>query len=151
GCHGAGADHMPTTLNSAVESYLRAKALSRGTRNEYFSTLRKWEQWGGGVPIEQLRRKEVREFLDWAHQRAVPDEGLALARPPHFDFVPLQALGPASLVEADCVRHVVNSFPRRSDPLPSSFHGRTRQNKPSSFGFGPEQADQGTDEWYEAD
>ena len=37
---------MPTTLRTAAEGYLRAKALSRGTRNEYLSTLRKWEQWG---------------------------------------------------------------------------------------------------------
>ena len=39
---------MPTTLKTAAESYLRAKALSRATRNEYVSTLRKWERWGGG-------------------------------------------------------------------------------------------------------
>ena len=32
-----------------MDDYLRAKSLARGTRNEYFSTLRKWEQWGGGV------------------------------------------------------------------------------------------------------
>ena len=66
---------MPTTLTAAAESYLRAKALSRGTRNEYHSTLRKWEQWGGGVPIEELQRKDVREFLDWVYERAVADEG----------------------------------------------------------------------------
>jgi hypothetical protein len=52
-------------LKSASESYLRARGLSRGTRNEYLSTIRKWERWGGGGPIEQLRRKDVREFLDW--------------------------------------------------------------------------------------
>ena len=66
---------MPTTLKAAVESYPRAKCLSRGTRNEYFSTLRKWEQCGHGGPIEDLRRKDVREFLDWVHERAVADEG----------------------------------------------------------------------------
>jgi integrase len=71
----AGADKMQTTLKTAVESYLRAKTLSRGTRNEYFTTLKKWEQWGGRVPIEDLRRKEIREFLDWVHERAVGDEG----------------------------------------------------------------------------
>src|SRR5829696_7152435 len=70
-----GADEMATHLKAAVESYLRAKSLSRGTRNEYASTVRKWEQWGGAVPIEDLRRKEVREFLDWVHERAVADEG----------------------------------------------------------------------------
>jgi hypothetical protein len=41
---------MTTTLKAAVESYLRAKTLSSGTRNEYRSTVRKWEQWGGGPP-----------------------------------------------------------------------------------------------------
>jgi hypothetical protein len=35
----------------------------------------KWERWGGGGPIEQLRRKDVREFLDWVHEQAVNDEG----------------------------------------------------------------------------
>jgi hypothetical protein len=34
GISGAGADEMPTTLKTAAESYLRAKALSRATRNE---------------------------------------------------------------------------------------------------------------------
>jgi len=41
---------MSTTFKAAVESYLRAKTLSSGTRNEYRSTVRKWEQWGGGPP-----------------------------------------------------------------------------------------------------
>jgi hypothetical protein len=66
---------MPTTLKTAAGSYLRAKALSRGTRNEYLSTLRKWERWGGGIPIEQLRRKDIREFLDRVYEQAVTDEG----------------------------------------------------------------------------
>ena len=66
---------MPTTLKTAAESYLRAKALSRGTRNEYLSTLRKWATWGGGIHIEQLRRKDLREFLDRVYEQAVKDEG----------------------------------------------------------------------------
>ena len=66
---------MPTNLGSAVENYLRARALSRGTRNGYHSTLRKWEQWGRGVTIEQVSRKDVREFLDWVCERAVADDG----------------------------------------------------------------------------
>src|SRR5690349_298498 len=72
---GAGADEMATSLKTAAESYLRAKALSRGTRNEYLSTLRKWERWGGGIPVEQLRRKDIREFLDWVYEQAVTEEG----------------------------------------------------------------------------
>jgi site-specific recombinase XerD len=66
---------MPTTLKMAAESYLRAKALSRATRNEYLSTLRKWERWGGGIPVEQLARKDIREFLDWVYDQAVTGEG----------------------------------------------------------------------------
>jgi hypothetical protein len=49
---------MTTTLKDAVETYLRAKTVSRGTRNEYSSTLRKWEQWGAITPIEELQRKD---------------------------------------------------------------------------------------------
>jgi hypothetical protein len=66
---------MQTTLNAAIEMYLGAKALSRGTRNEYFSTLRKWNQWAGGAPIEELRRRDIREFLEWVYERAVTEEG----------------------------------------------------------------------------
>jgi hypothetical protein len=40
-CGGRG---MSTTFKSAAESYLRAKGLSRETRNEYSSTLRKWNR-----------------------------------------------------------------------------------------------------------
>jgi hypothetical protein len=72
---GAGADQMPTTLKTAAESYLRAKDLCRATRNEYLSTLRKWERWGGGIPVEQLRRKDIREFLDRVYEQAVKDQG----------------------------------------------------------------------------
>ena len=66
---------MPTTLNAAIQSYFRAKPVSRGTRNEYRSTLRKWEDWGAGTPIEELQRKHIREFLDWVHERAIAQEG----------------------------------------------------------------------------
>src|SRR5262245_12115032 len=66
---------MSTTFKAAVESYLRAKTLSRGNRNEYRSTVRKWQLWGGGPPIEALQQKEIREFLDWVHERALAEEG----------------------------------------------------------------------------
>jgi hypothetical protein len=33
---------MSTTLKAAVENYLRGKALSRGTRNEYRLTVQRW-------------------------------------------------------------------------------------------------------------
>jgi hypothetical protein len=45
---------MSTNFKSAAESYLGAKGLSRGTRNEYLSTIRKWDPRAGGGAIEQL-------------------------------------------------------------------------------------------------
>lgn len=66
---------MPTSLRFAITRYLRANNRASTTRREYRTTLRKWTEWGNGVPIEQLRRQEVREFLDWVYERAVLDEG----------------------------------------------------------------------------
>lgn len=66
---------VPTTLETAVANYLRSLNPSRGTRFEYQTTLRKWKEWGEGVPIEQLGRKEIRKFLDWVYERAVVEEG----------------------------------------------------------------------------
>jgi hypothetical protein len=66
---------MPTTLKAAVTKFLHDRNPARGTRDEYFSTLKKWMQWGGGVPIEELGRQEIREFLDWVYDQAVVHEG----------------------------------------------------------------------------
>ncbi len=66
---------MPTTLKTAVTKYLRTGNPARATRNAYHTTLKKWIEWGGGVPVENLSRKEVREFLDWVYERAVTLEG----------------------------------------------------------------------------
>src|SRR5947209_19878670 len=66
---------MAATLKAAVESYLDAKTVARGTGNEYCSTVHKWEQWGGGSPIEELQHKQIREFLDWIHERALAQDG----------------------------------------------------------------------------
>lgn len=66
---------MPTTLKTAVANYLRSRCPAHGTRAEYQTTLRKWKEWGGGVSIERLGRKEIREFLDSVHERAVAQEG----------------------------------------------------------------------------
>ena len=95
---------MQTTLNAAVESYLRVKTLSRGTRNAYLTTLRKWEPWGGDTPIEELRRKDIREFLDWSTnvpsrmKRRIP---AALRIKPKSTCVPsFRGLGNRNLLEA---------------------------------------------------
>ena len=66
---------MPTNLKDAVERYLPARNLAEGTRDEYFTTLRKWTQWGAGVSIEELRRSDIRDFLDWVYHHAVDQEG----------------------------------------------------------------------------
>jgi hypothetical protein len=55
---------MSVSFKSAVDRYVRANKLASNTREEYQTTLRKWRAWGGGVPIERLDRKKVREFLD---------------------------------------------------------------------------------------
>lgn len=66
---------MPTTLNVAVAKYLRARNPARGTQDEYHTTLRKWKQWGGGVPIVNLGRKEIRKLLESVYERAIEQEG----------------------------------------------------------------------------
>ena len=66
---------MPTNLVAAIENYLRSRNLSRGTRDEYGVTMRKWTEWGKDVPIEQMGRKDIREFLDWVHERAIAIDG----------------------------------------------------------------------------
>ncbi len=72
---GTGAIPMPTSLESVIQSYTRAKTLARGTRDEYLSTINKWKAWDGKVSLEELGRRETREFLDWVYERAVQDEG----------------------------------------------------------------------------
>jgi hypothetical protein len=59
-----------------MSNYLRSGSPALGTRGEYETTLRKWKLWGHGVPIENLTRREVREFLDWVYDRAVAEGGM---------------------------------------------------------------------------
>jgi integrase len=66
---------MPTTLESVVINYLRSGSPAQRTREEYNTTLRKWSRWSKAVPIEQLGKKEIREFLDWVHEDATSREG----------------------------------------------------------------------------
>jgi integrase len=72
---GAGNVTMSTTSETAIAKYLGAGCPARGTRKQYRTTLKKWENWGGGVAIEDLGRKEIREFQDWVYEHAVADEG----------------------------------------------------------------------------
>ncbi len=66
---------MPINLETTVESYLRHKNLSRGTQKEYDATLRKWKLWSCNVPLLELNRKTVRDFLDWVYEKAVENDG----------------------------------------------------------------------------
>src|SRR5690349_19258310 len=40
-----------------------------------FTTLGKWDRWGAGPTIELVRRRDIRQFLDWVHEQAVADRG----------------------------------------------------------------------------
>ena len=66
---------MPTSLKTALLNYLRSGNPAIGTRKEYLCTLSKWNEWDGGVSLEKLTRKEVRDFLDWVYERAVQMDG----------------------------------------------------------------------------
>jgi len=66
---------MPTTLKVVVTKFIQDRKCARGTQDEYCTTLKKWVQWGGGVPIEELGRQVIREFLDWVYDQAVVHEG----------------------------------------------------------------------------
>ena len=65
---------MPTTFEAAVEKYLAARSPAAATRGIYRTTLRKWDRWGQGVSLEELGRKEIREFLDFVYERAVSQQ-----------------------------------------------------------------------------
>ena len=104
---------MPTTLKTAISRYLRANNRARTTRSEYRTTLKKWNEWGNGVPIEELGRKEVREFLDWVHERAVSDEGTNPGRTSNKARDHLRAI-----VGWAWEQDLIDSFPRFPRPKP---------------------------------
>ena len=66
---------MPTTLETAVARYLCSGNPAQRTREEYSTTLRKWARWGSTIPIEELERKKIREFLDWVYKDAAGRKG----------------------------------------------------------------------------
>jgi len=66
---------MSTTLESAVAKYLRSGNPAQRTREEYSTTLRKWARSGNAIPIENLGRKEIREFLEWIYEDAAGRDG----------------------------------------------------------------------------
>ena len=66
---------MSTKFLSAVQRYCKAKKHSKGTSDEYKATVRKWISWGQEIPLEQLSRSSIRDFLDWVYDDAVEQGG----------------------------------------------------------------------------
>ena len=116
---------MPTPLKSAVEMYLRSRNPAPGTRAEYRTTLAKWKSWGGGVPIERLGRKEIRDFLDWVYDRAVAGEGTNPGRTANKAREHLRAV-----ISWAWEQDLIDSLPRFSKPRPqrdvAGRHYRTK-------------------------
>ena len=102
---------MPTPLRSAINQYLRANIRASTTRKEYQTTLKKWTEWGNGVPIEQLGRREAREFLDWVHERAISDAGTNPGRTANKARDHLRAI-----IAWAWEQDLIDSFPRFPKP-----------------------------------
>ncbi len=73
----------------------------------------KWTEWGGGVPIEKLSRKEVRKFLDWVHERAVSQEGTNPGRTSNKARDHLRAI-----ISWSWEQDLIDSLPRFPKPKP---------------------------------
>jgi len=104
---------MPAPLRTAITRYLRTNNRARTTRSEYRTTLKKWTEWGNGVPIEEIGRKEVREFLDWVYERAVSDEDTSPGRTSNKARDHLRAI-----VGWAWEQDLIDSFPRFPRPKP---------------------------------
>ena len=66
---------MSTEFQAAVRRYCTIKKHSKGTSDEYKATVRKWINWGQEIPLEQLSRSSIRDFLDWVYDQAVEQGG----------------------------------------------------------------------------
>lgn len=66
---------MSTKFPAAVRRYCNGKKHSKGTSDEYKATVRKWIRWGQDVPLEQLSRSAIRDFLDWVYDQAMEQGG----------------------------------------------------------------------------
>ena len=97
---------ISTTLADAIGRYLRANRLSRGTCNEYGSTLRKWRTWPGHVALEVLGRREISDFLEWVYDRAVERGGANPGRTANKAHEHLHAV-----LSWACEREIINSVP----------------------------------------
>jgi site-specific recombinase XerD len=103
---------MPTTLKTAISTYVRAANLAQGTRAEYQTTLSKWKQWGNGVHLEKLCRKEIREFLVWVDEQAFSDNGTNPGRTTNKARAHLRAI-----VAWAWDQDLIDSLPRFPKPI----------------------------------
>ena len=73
-------------MKTAVMNYLRAGDLANGTRQEYLATLRKWTEWGGDVPIEELSRHTCASSIGFMsrllknHRRILAEQRTSVVR-----------------------------------------------------------------------
>ena len=104
---------MPTSLRTAITKYFRGNNRAQRTRNEYHTTLKKWSEWGKGVPLEELGRKEVREFLDWVYERAVEQGGTNPGRTSNKSRDHLKAI-----ISWAWEQDLIESLPRFPKPKP---------------------------------
>ena len=69
---------MPTSLETVIRRYLRTRNLSSGSRDSYFTTLRKWNEWKSidklrdktPVPVEQMM--QTKDLMN-EYERLVSD------------------------------------------------------------------------------
>ena len=79
-CRRSGVVAMSISFESVAAKYLTTKKLSSGTCKEYRGTVTKWIAWGKGVDVDQIGRVQLRDFLDWVHEKAAADGGLNAGR-----------------------------------------------------------------------
>lgn len=104
---------MVTTFKTALKKYLRAGSPAHGTIAEYQTTLTKWKEWGGCVPLERRRRTEIREFLDWVFERAVAEHGKNPGRTANKVREHLRAV-----TSWACEQDLIGALPRFPKPRP---------------------------------
>ncbi|TWT66951.1 hypothetical protein Pla123a_43800 [Posidoniimonas polymericola] len=105
---------MPTTMKNAVEMYLQARDLSRGSRIEYRTTLEKWHAWNHKVPVEKLDRATIRQFLNWVYEQAVAEGGTNPGRTSNKTRTHIRAV-----VSWAWENDIIDIPPRFPKPLPA--------------------------------
>ena len=66
---------MPVSFEKVAIKYLAAKKLASGTCEEHRGTVSKRLGWGRGSAVDRIGRADIREFLDWVHEKAAADSG----------------------------------------------------------------------------